>query len=536
MPVSIIANTSAQYAQSSLVKQNELVTKGTLRMSSGSRVLSAADDAAAMAIGTSLKIENSGLKSAILNATAATSMLQIADGALGQVSEILSRMSVLAVQSSSGQYDDPTRELMNGEFMGLKDEIERIANTTSFNGVNILAGMPKYDIAGGSNLAADGIKEVRLDPNMVTGDQSFRYSYDSATERLTLTRVDGGTTTSQSINLTPLLNGSIGAGIDLHSSQKLEVGFSQFGVTLTLGAGFLRGTDIANTVAVNAGTAGIAATTSTFAAAATNVTPTTVADLTALGAVYNPTTGNLNLAMTSAGGAVTLDAIPGISYAVNGGAVGASGAASGDIAGAGPTTVDVYADVATGGQVLLGTVTLTGVTTAADGTGSLDVDAGGGLLTATKAMTPATPTSPAIEEISPRRLTYKVGTGVLSGEDTINVDVPATTLAALGLTNLTIATQADADTAIDAMKAALATLNQGRSNVGAQQTRLDAVGRNLGVISENNEAARSSLMDVDVSAEITDITTNQAMMQASIAMLSRANQQPDILLRLLESN
>ena len=109
MPVSITANTSARYAQSSLIQQSAAVTKGTLKMSTGQRVLSAADDAAALAIGTSLKIENSGLKSAILNATSGTSMLQIADGALGQIAELMTRLQSLATQASSGQYDDPTR-------------------------------------------------------------------------------------------------------------------------------------------------------------------------------------------------------------------------------------------------------------------------------------------------------------------------------------------------------------------------------------------------------------------------------------------
>lgn len=143
MPVSIVANTSARYAQNSLKLQNTAVTESTLRMSSGQRVLSAADDATAMAIGTSLKIENSGLRSAMLNATSATSMLQIADGALGQVSELMTRLTSLAVQAASAQYDDPSRMLMDGEFQGIKAEIERLARSTSFNDVDILTGVAR---------------------------------------------------------------------------------------------------------------------------------------------------------------------------------------------------------------------------------------------------------------------------------------------------------------------------------------------------------------------------------------------------------
>ncbi len=634
MPVSITANVSARYAQSSLARQNEAMTQGTLRMSSGQRVLSAADDASSMAIGSSLKIENAGVKSAMLNATSGTSMLQIADGALGQISELLVRMKALATQSSSGQYDDPTRVLLNGEFQGLKDEIERMANGTSFNDVKMLKGEKDFQLANGATGTA-GIGQIRFDQNFVNADQSFRYSYDSASENFTLTRIDGGAATTQTINITALLNGTVGVGGNLVNNQTVELGFSQLGVTLTLGAGFLRTQDIttgvsvtdggvmdvasssftavgtalpatATTVltalggvynaatgalnlpttsdgtvlrldalpgisyAVNGGAIGAAgaaspdlastgptsvdvyATSGTSrvlvgrvtlgdtstpvagadvmslavkAPASAGVPVATVDDLTALGAgVFNPVTGALTLPTTSNGTAVTLDGIPGISYAVNGAAAGASGAASGDLVGAGPITVDVYVDAAAGGQILLGRVTLGDVAATGAGAGALTVNVGTGLMTATDT-----------GDVKATYLTYKVGTGVAAGIDTIGVEIPAMTLVALGLDDVTITTQINADDAINRLTAALAVLNQGRANVGAQQLRMEAVSRSLGVVSENNEMAKSSLIDVDVAAEITAITTNQAMMEASIAMLGRANQLPDILLELLRN-
>ena len=634
MPVSIIANASARYAHTSLTRQNEAVTQGTLRMSSGQRVLSAADDASSMAIGSSLKIENAGVKSAMLNATSGTSMLQIADGALGQISELLTRMKALATQASSGQYDDATRVLLDGEFQGLKAEIERMANGTTFNEVKMLAGEKAFDLARGATGTA-GIGNIRFDQNIVGGDQSFRYSYDSASENFTLTRIDGGAATSQTINITALLNGTVGVGGNLVNNQKVELGFSQLGVTLTLGAGFVRTQDIttstavtdggvmdvasssfvaagtvlpaaSNTIlaalggaynaatgelnlpttsdgtvlrldalpgisyAVNGGAIGAAGAASadlagtgpttvdvyttsgnsrvlvgsvtlgdtstpavgagtmslfTKAPASTGTPVATVDDLVALGAgVFNPVTGGLALTTTSNGTTVTLDAIPGISYAVNGAAMGASGAASSDLAGAGPTTVDVYVDAAAGGQILLGRVTLGAVAATGSGTGALNLNVGAGLMTATDS-----------GEVKATYLTYKVGTGVAAGIDTIGVEIPAMTLTALGLDDLTITTLINADDAINKLANSLAVLNQGRANVGAQQLRMEAVFRSLGVVSENNEMAKSSLMDVDVAAEITDITTNQAMMEASIAMLSRANQLPNILLELLRN-
>ncbi|TKW60702.1 MAG: hypothetical protein DI628_07335 [Blastochloris viridis] len=633
MPVSITANVSARYAHTSLARQNEAITQGTLRMSSGQRVLSAADDAASMAIGSSLKIENAGVKSAMLNATSGSSMLQIADSALGQISELMTRMQALATQSSSGQYDDATRVLLDGEFQGLKAEIERLANATTFNDVKMLAGEKDFDLAQGATGTA-GIGTVRFDQEFVSSDQSFRYSYDSASENFTLTRIDGGAATSQTINITALLNGTVGVGGNLVNNQTVELGFSQLGVTMTLGAGFLRSQDISTSVSVaDGGVMDVAS--SSFVAAGTVVSTTVNTVLTALGGAYNATTGALNLPTTSDGTvlrldgqagisyavnggaigtagaaspdlastgpttvdvyatngtsrvligrvtlgdtsapavgadaislnvkgpastgtpvatvddltaltgvydtvtgvltlptssngtAVTLDAIPGISYAVNGGAVGASGAASGDLVGAGPVTVDVYVDAAAGGQILLGRVTLGDVAATGIGAGSMTVNVGAGLMTATDT-----------GEVKSTYLTYKVGTGVAAGIDTIGVEIPAMTLTALGLEDLTINTQINADDAINKLADSLAVLNQGRANVGAQQLRMEAVSRSLGVVSENNEMAKSSLIDVDVAAEITDITTNQAMMEASIAMLGRANQLPEILLELLRN-
>ncbi|NBV54225.1 MAG: flagellin, partial [Proteobacteria bacterium] len=133
------------------------------------------------------------------------------------------------------------------------------------------------------------------------------------------------------------------------------------------------------------------------------------------------------------------------------------------------------------------------------------------------------------------RLTYKVGTGIVSGQDTVVLDLPATTTSALAINLLNVSTQTGANTAIDALKAAVDKLNEARSAVGAQQLRLEQVGRNLGVVTENNEAARSALLDVDVAAEITDYTNNQTMLQASLGMLQKANQFPQFLLELLRN-
>ena len=523
MPVSMIANSSAQLAQSAIRVRSDAMTASSQRLSSGLRVTNAGDDPAAQSVGTSLKITNAGLKTAILNAGSAVSALQIADGAMGQMSGLMIRMQSLATQAASGQMQSNSRQMIDTEFQLLKSEIGRLAQTTEFNGVKLLAGTRNFTLTAGSTLANDGIAAVRCDPDVVTNDRVFNYSYNSATEVLTASRVDAGVATSQSIDVTALLDAVAGAGQNIASGASLDVSFSQIGLTLTLNSGFVRGADITPACNVTAAP-DMTVVTPTFARASTNVPLTAVAGLTALASGYSATTGNLTVPLTTDGTLVQLGGLAGVSYAVNGGAVGASGAASADLVGAGPTTVDVYVDLPAGGTARVGTLTTGAVTTTGVTAGNVVLGVGKGVIAADY-----------VDDNANTRLTYKVGMGVVSGQDLVNVDVPAMSLTALALTNENVTDTIAANSAISVISAALGVLNQGRATVGAQQLRLQDISSNLSVVTENNESARSALLDADVSKEISDLTANQALIEAGVAMLARANQLPQILLQLIRN-
>lgn len=529
MPVSIIGSTAASYAQSAITARNDAIGVSTQRITSGIRVVSAGDDAAALAVGTSLKIENSGLNTAMLNAASGNSMLQIVDGALGQISDILTRLKTIATQASSGHLDDASRTLANAEFSTLIKEVDRISGSTTFNDAPLLTGSKDFGSVA-PTLAADGIAALRFDQNVMTTDGLYRYRYDDTTETLTMERMDddGSVADAQSVDLTGLLDAAAGAGQNLSGGKLLEVGFSNLGVIVTLGSGFDRGRAIAPDVAGPAGP-DITLATPALTTPAADMSLDSVEALNVLDAsVYDKDNGQLTLTLDSDGTDVTLAATPGLSYVVNGTPT-ASGAASGPLD---PTanTIEVYVDLPGGGTQLVGTVTTGAVATTGAGSDSLSVGVGKGLISVKDT-----------GDIAPRYLTYKVGIGVVAGQDTIAVKVPAMTLLALGLEDpLThkvadVLTAADADSAISTINTALGVLNQGRATVGAQQVRMESVIANLGIVTENNEAARSSLMDVDVSKEISDLTTDQVMMQASIAMLGKANELPGILLELLKN-
>jgi len=127
-------------AQNNLrTSQNDMST-AMERLSSGKRVNSAADDAAGLAIINRFTSQERGLNIAIRNANDGISMIQTAEGALDETTNILQRMRELAIQSANGIYSDANRATLNAEVNQLKAELTRIAETTSFNGLKILDG------------------------------------------------------------------------------------------------------------------------------------------------------------------------------------------------------------------------------------------------------------------------------------------------------------------------------------------------------------------------------------------------------------
>ena len=140
MSLNVISNYAANVAHRYLGASDMAATSSLSKLSSGQRIVSAKDDAAGLAIGSRLALQVTALQQASTNATQATSMLQVADGALSKVGDILGRMKTLAVQAQSGQLGSTERSMIQTEYAGLLSEIDRISNDTSFNGVTLLAG------------------------------------------------------------------------------------------------------------------------------------------------------------------------------------------------------------------------------------------------------------------------------------------------------------------------------------------------------------------------------------------------------------
>ena len=136
----INTNVASLRSQAAMVTNNQAMSKTMQQLSTGKRINSASDDAAGLSISTRLTSQINGLNQAVRNANDGISLLQTAEGATDEITNMLQRMRELSVQSMNGTYSSNDRTSMNTEFSQLYNEIQRVANTTQWNGFNVLDG------------------------------------------------------------------------------------------------------------------------------------------------------------------------------------------------------------------------------------------------------------------------------------------------------------------------------------------------------------------------------------------------------------
>lgn len=140
MTINIRTNVPSLLAQRNLDLSTGSVNTAYERLSSGLRINRAKDDAAGLAIAENLRADGRVASVAIRNANDGISIISIADQAIGQIGNVLSRLAELAEQSANGVYSNTQRSALSNEFTALTSEIERIAVATEFNGLKLLSG------------------------------------------------------------------------------------------------------------------------------------------------------------------------------------------------------------------------------------------------------------------------------------------------------------------------------------------------------------------------------------------------------------
>ncbi len=211
----INTNTSALRAQNGGRVANQQLQSAMERLSSGKRINSAKDDAAGLAIASSMTAQIRGMNQAIRNSNDGISFAQTAEGALGEVSNMLQRVRELAVQSKSGTYSTADRTNLNAEATALQAQMADILSNTKFNGVAV------FDYAASDTASDDIVIQVGSGTETVSVAKAFLNSGNFAAGDFAVDSVANATTTITNIdaNLTAVNTARAGLGA---SQSRLE--------------------------------------------------------------------------------------------------------------------------------------------------------------------------------------------------------------------------------------------------------------------------------------------------------------------------
>ena len=153
MVMSMINNVSSTNAQSSLYRASNKMGSAMSKLSSGSRITKAGDDAAGLAVASKMTSQMLGMRAAIRNTQDGISLVQTAGSSMNEVNNMILRMRELAVQMNNGVYDAKDRDNAQLEVNALLQQINQIAETAQFNGVNLLDGTYNKEIRAGNTLS-----------------------------------------------------------------------------------------------------------------------------------------------------------------------------------------------------------------------------------------------------------------------------------------------------------------------------------------------------------------------------------------------
>jgi flagellin len=462
---SINTNLASLYAQKNMGRLNSAMPTAVERLSSGLRINRARDDAAGLGISEKIQTQVKATTQSMKNANDAISMVQAAEGSLSEVSTMLQRMKELTIQGRNGSYNTSQRKTLTDEIFALRDEINLVAERTTFNGLSLLKSSLNTSAAVGSGAlgALDGAStgsatglvssgSIAITNIVTTNANVGKYSVVSTSAAVTITAVQsttGLTGVSQTISWADLVieeraNRDAGSGssilfdstdggvLNLEKSATLDVNFDRLGIK------FVLSNNTESSVSIEGFTSGYSIG---------NGTEILKIDVGTNQAVFQA-------------GANTRD-----EFAVTG-----------------------FKDIRIFDRNLLGDDQIQGA--AGDAITALQNDY--------------------------RRF---------SRLNEILKDMAPQTEAVLTASNFTDLS--------NRLEDVIATVTEIRSGLGAQNNRIEFAIGNIQAQTENMTAAMGRIRDTDFAAETANLTRLQILQQAATAMLSQANQMPNVVLSLL---
>ena len=484
-------NIAALNSYRNLTNNNSAVSKNLEKLSSGYRINRAGDDAAGLAISEKMRAQITGLNTAQKNAQDGVSLVQTAEGALTEVHSMLNRMVELADQSANGTYDNAVdRANLQKEIASLKDEINRIADSTNFNGINLLDGslssvkLSKDSISATINGTGGTVTDVAA-----TGTKSsFTVAAGAATANtLTVEYADAdGTLHKVELNYT-------GSATQNDNTAAIKKALEESGLSSVFDVSEKSNTITLESKVKGEGGAKLVSVKSSDATGSM------------LGAVTTTEGKNAQVTVDANAGDLKADD----SITINGKTYHFVSDAS--------AAVD-EGEIA----VLLGkdeTASIANLNKALEGTG-IQAEYGADKITFSATKDGA-------------GLTLQIG-DTADDFNQMTVSVGDMHTDALGIADIDISTQAGAKAAVNKIKSAINSVSSTRGDLGAIQNRLEHTINNLSVTAENMTAAESRIRDVDMANEMMAYTKNNILVQSSQAMLAQANQIPQGVLQLLQ--
>jgi flagellin len=487
MALTVNTNVASLNTQRNLNTSSNALNNSMQRLSTGSRINSAKDDAAGLQISNRLTSQINGLGVAVRNANDGISLAQTAEGALQQSTNILQRMRDLSLQSANDSNSATDRASLQKEVTQLKSELTRIADTTSFGGRKLLDG-------------SFGTAQFQVGAN--------------ANETIGISLSDAKAT---NLGANRTLTAGTAAGASTAAAAPTSLVAAQT-LTLTGGTG-------SDTAAVGAGDSSKAIVTAVNAKTAnTGVSASAITRATVSGFTAGTSDFTLNGQAISANISNASD-LSGLATKIN-----EFASTTGVTAVSNGATLDLVA--ADGSNIAIGdyanTSVALGQTIAVQGRNTDNTASFGGSITLTEG-------GVADSTLVQGEITFNS-----SGSHTVSTSAAGTLFAAASNTSalasvntINVGTRAGANSAISIIDGALASIDDQRSSLGATQNRFENTISNLQNISENVSAARGRIQDTDFAAETAMMTKNQVLQQAGTAILAQANQLPQSVLSLL---
>ena len=500
MAATINTNVSSLTAQRNLGASQSSLSTSIQRLSSGLRINSAKDDAAGLAISERFSSQIRGLNQAARNANDGISLAQVTEGAMGAAANILQRVRELAVQSANATNSASDRQALNQEVTQLVAELDRISQTTEFNGQKILDGTfgtATYQVGANANQTI-----VASTANMRTTVYGNNQATGSGVAAQATTATAAGATNGV-VAGTLALAGGLG-------SKSITVGDDE--------------TAKATADKINAQTTstGVTATARTVVQMAFSATGGYTLDLVADNSDTDP--ASVSFSLTS------VNTTDGLSAAVQ--AINDKSSKTGITAELNDTKTALVLTNISGSDIKLGQAA--NVVNAGDATVTKMYATTAGTLTAAGAGVAITGASQATAE-------YTGVSGYLTLDSEKSFSATATTTTAFAsagsslkkVSDLDVTTFTKASDALKTVDSALQFISGERAKLGALQSRFETTVANLQVSSENTSAARGRIQDADFAQETAALSRAQILQQAGTAMVAQANQLPQGVLALL---